>query len=119
MSSDGVSKAAREGRSGPPSVAVPAPAAVPALQGAIRGLCDCESVWLESVGVAETIEGKARWEEFVEVFELVGHVWARRAYAWGYPTTDGEYEYIVVLHATPVDSPAAAVRITLLADGRI
>ena len=44
----------------------------------------CESLHVESVAVKEVFEGQTIRESKVEVFDLVGHRQAKRAYAWSY-----------------------------------
>ena len=54
----------------------------------------------------------AAWEGIVEVFELVGHQTAKRAYAWMY--RDGaQNKTMTVLGVLPVDSPHNAVKIAI------
>ncbi len=48
----------------------------------------CESLHIESVPVKEVFEGETAWEGTVEVFELVGHPKANRAYVWTYRQGD-------------------------------
>ena len=53
----------------------------------------CESLHVESVAVKEVFEGQTAWETKVEVFDLIGHRQAKRAYAWlsdfGFPCDNG------------------------------
>jgi hypothetical protein len=61
--------------------------------------------------VVEAFEGETVWEGEVLVFQLQGHPTAQRCYAWevdGLVTT--------VLHIGLIDSPARAVRASILAD---
>lgn len=87
------------------------PAGNPALQGAIRQQHGCESRWVESVPVHEEREGKTVWDGVVQVFALVGHPKAKRAYAWSQTTEGtGARRFHVVLGLPPVDGPVMAVR---------
>jgi hypothetical protein len=59
------------------------PAGIPALQDAIRDLHGCESKHLRTVRVREKgPTGKTVWRGEVEVFSLVRHPKAMKAYAW-------------------------------------
>jgi|SRR5579864_5743680 len=88
------------------------------LQDMIRKLHGVESKHLESVAVKETFHGKTVWEGVVEVFELIKHPKASRAYAWAHdgerPTESG----VVVLHLGPITSAATAVRAALVQEFR-
>src|SRR4029450_7428643 len=84
------------------------PREITELKDAIRETHGCESLHVESVPVKEVFEDQAAWEGKVEVFDLVGHRQARRAYAWR--CRDGNQNTTVaVLEIPPVDSPASAV----------
>jgi len=58
------------------------------LKNAIRATHGCESLHVKSVPVTEVFEGKVAWKGKVEVFDLVGHPKAKRAYAWSYRDGD-------------------------------
>jgi hypothetical protein len=62
-----------------------APRDITELKNAIRFTHGCESLHVESVPVKEIFDGETAWEGTVEVFELVGHQSAKRAYAWILP----------------------------------
>ncbi len=82
------------------------PKEITELKDAIRATHGCESLHVESVPVKEIFEGDTAWEGTVEVFDLVSY-------------RDGdETKSIVVLQITPVDSPEAAVRMAIAAQGR-
>jgi hypothetical protein len=69
--------------------------------------------------IYEAFEGKTVWEGIVYVFDLDGHPTATRCYAWSEKTARfGRFRqrFFVVLHQEPADSPAAAVRATIVAD---
>ena len=92
---------------------------VAALQEAIRNLHGCESRWVEAVPVHEQHEGRAVWQGVVQVFDLIDHPTATRAYAWSHEAgPGGKRRFVAVLHAPPVDFPAAAVRASIVAEGR-
>ena len=66
--------------------------------------------------VVEQFEGKIAWQGTVEVFDLVGHPKARRAYAWTYRDGD-QNKTIPVLGIPPVDSPQSAVKVAITSRG--
>jgi hypothetical protein len=82
------------------------------LKNAIRSTHGCESLHVESVPIKEIFEGETPWEGIVEVFELVGHQTAKRAYAWIYRDGD-QNKTMTVLGVLPADSPQSAVKIAL------
>jgi len=94
------------------------PAGIPALQEAIRHMHGCESTWLESVKVDETFEGAQVWSGEIQVFELVGHPKATRCYAWSEAAAGTRRRFFAALHLPPVDSPVAAVRVSIVADAQ-
>ncbi len=93
------------------------PKEITELKDAIRAAHGCESLHVESVPVKEVFEGETAWEGTVEVFDLVGHPKANRAYAWSYRDGD-ETKSIAVLHLAPVDSPQAAVKVAIASKAR-
>jgi hypothetical protein len=94
------------------------PAGLPALLDAIRHLHGCEARWVESVPVHETHEGKTVWDGEVQVFDLVGHPKATRAYAWSHATDGNRRRFHAVLGLPPVDGPIMAVKTAVLAEVR-
>ena len=90
-----------------------------ALRKAIRDLHRSDSTWVESVVVREFFKGQIVWGGTVEVFDLIDHPTAKRAYAWSHAVDDSEKRrYVAVLHEGPVDSPEAAVRAAIVKDSR-
>ena len=87
------------------------------LQNAIRATHGCESWWEASVKAEEKFEGKTVWSGIVEVFALVGHPQAKRAYAWTYRDGD-QNRTTVVLKIPPVDSPQSAVKVAIASKRR-
>ena len=79
---------------------------------AIRATHGGEPTLIARERVNETFEGEPVWTGEVLVFALEGHPSASRVYAW---EVDGRVT--AVLHQPPVDSPAAAVRAAILAEG--
>lgn len=93
---------------------------IEALQDAIRKTHGCESRHVESVPVHEEFRGQTVWSGTVEVFDLVDHPKAKQCYAWGHRASekDNKSRYVVVLKLPPVDSSAAAVKASVVADAR-
>jgi hypothetical protein len=87
------------------------------LQVAIRAMHGCESRHVESVPVHEVFRGETAWRGTVEVFDLIGHAKAKRAYAWSYQDGD-ETKSTAVLEIPPVDSPESAVKVAIAAKAR-
>ena len=90
------------------------------LKDAIRRLHGVEATHVESVPIKETFQGKTVWDGVVEVFELVGHPKAPRAYAWSHDTDDPKQarRHVTVLHIHPVTSPVLAVRAAIVQEFR-
>jgi len=65
----------------------------------------------------EQFEGKIAWQGMVEVFDLIGHPQAKRAYAWTYRDGD-QNKTITVLGVPPVDSPQGAVKVAIASKAR-
>jgi hypothetical protein len=64
-------------------------------------------------------QGKTVWDGIVEVFELVGHPNAPKAYAWAHDANGQKKRHVTVLHVAPVDSPQAAVRAAIVQEFRL
>ena len=88
------------------------------LEEAILRLHGADATWVEAVAVTETYEGETAWEGVVQVFDLEGHPEASKCYAWSHVTDDGKTRYVAVLHVSPVDSPQAAVRASIVQEFR-
>ena len=88
--------------------------AAEAAQRAIKHLHGCDAVYVETVPVKEVFQGKVVWEGEVEVFDLVDHPKAKRAYAWAFDAGNDETEHVAVLGLGPVDSPQKAVKAYLV-----
>src|SRR5437870_6301402 len=93
------------------------PKEITELKDAIRATHGCESLHVESVPVKEVFEGQTAWEGTVEVFDLVGHLKAKRAYAWTYRDGD-QNKTVAVLEIPPVDSPQSAVKVAIAAHSK-
>jgi hypothetical protein len=90
------------------------------LQDVIRKLHGVESKHLQSVPVKQTFQGNTVWEGIVEVFELVSHPKASRAYDWAHDTDDAQKprRHVTVLHIHPTTSATEAVRAAILQEFR-
>lgn len=74
----------------------------------VEHLHNCAAHHSRSVHVTDRFQGQVAWDGDVEVFNLVGHPKAKRAYGWSY----GEPEqFIAILELPPVDSPESAVKV--------
>jgi hypothetical protein len=87
------------------------------LQKAIKETRRCDSKHVESVPVGEQFEGQTAWKGTVEVFDLIGHPQATRAYAWSYRDGD-KIKSVTILEIPPVDSPQSAVKVAIAAKAR-
>jgi hypothetical protein len=83
------------------------------IQKAVEKAAECPARHLESNAVVEGFRGQTIWEGEVEVFALIGHAKAKRAYGW----QDGE-RFVAVLEIPPVDSPNTAVRAAIVKAAR-
>jgi hypothetical protein len=90
------------------------------LHDVIRKLHGVDSRHVESVPVKETFKGRTVWDGVVEVFELIGHPKAPRAYAWAHETDNPKQprRHVTVLHIPPVVSPLLAVRAAIVQEHR-
>jgi len=90
------------------------------LQLAVETLHTCKAFWRETVPVHEIFRGETVWKGNVEVFDLVGHAKAMRAYAWSH--LDGNHDertrFVAVLEIPPVESAETAVRVQIVKDAK-
>jgi hypothetical protein len=84
----------------------------------IKSLHGAEAKHVESAPVKETFQGRTVWEGVVEVFDVVGHARASRAYAWTHEADGKRVRLVTLLHIPPVDSTLAAVRASIVKDFR-
>lgn len=87
---------------------------IEAAQMAVERAGGCPARHAESMPVLEMFRGQTVWEGVVEVFDLIGHPKAKRAYGWGFKD-GGEMRYLAVLELPPVNSPNTAVRAAIAA----
>jgi hypothetical protein len=93
-------------------------ASVEALQDAIQHLHGCGSRWVESVEVHERLGDVTVWRGSVQVFDLVDHPQAKRAYAWSVATEGGRRKFTAVLELPPVKDARSAVQASIVAAER-
>ena len=65
----------------------------------------------------EVFKGETAWHGNVQIFDLIGHEKAQRAYAWQFTEQD-ETKSVAVLEIPPVDSPESAVKEAVAAKAR-
>jgi hypothetical protein len=88
------------------------------LKKTILDLHGCNSTHVVSVAVHETFEGKSVWQGVVEIFSLINHPKAKKAYAWSYKNDAGELRQVAVLGVPPINSAYDAVRAYIVAEGQ-
>ena len=90
------------------------------LQDVIRRLHGVESKHVDSVPVKEMFQGSMVWGGVVEVFDLIDHPTAHRAYAWVHDTDDPQHprRHVTVLHSHPIKSAQDAVRASIVQEFR-
>jgi hypothetical protein len=90
------------------------------LQEVIRKLHGVESRHLRSVPVTEKFQGEIVWDGIVEIFELLEHETATKAYAWTHKTDNpaSPKRHMTVLHLGPVNSPETAVGTAIIQEFR-
>jgi hypothetical protein len=81
----------------------------------------CGAIHVETVPVHEVFQGKTVWQGDVEVFDLMQHPKAKRAYAWAHSDgpNDEETRFVAVLEIHPVESAETAVKASIMADSKI
>jgi hypothetical protein len=80
------------------------------LRNAIRKMHGCDAEHVSTADVREEFQGSVLWEGKVELFRLIGHPKAEKAYAWAFVDKTGLTQYVAVLHGAPIDSPQKAVK---------
>jgi len=89
------------------------------LRAAIWRMHNRGAVWLKTVHVHETFQGKTIWVGDVEIFNLMQHSKAKRCYAWElHDNHHEESRYVAVLEQPPVDSALQAVQATIIVDSK-
>src|SRR6476620_4509505 len=90
---------------------------IEAMHIAIRQVHRCFCKHVESALVVLRIDGETVWDGTVEIFDLIGHPKAKRAYAWTHQS-GGQNTTVAVLELPPVYSPQTAIAAALAAEGR-
>jgi hypothetical protein len=85
---------------------------------AIEHLHQCSATWTSTVPVHEVFQGQTVWKGAVEVFDLIGHAKAKRAYAWSEAEGSQGERFVAVLEIPPVTSPERAVKASIVANGK-
>jgi hypothetical protein len=91
---------------------------IESIRKAIKAMHGCDSRHVESVPVHEVFEGQTAWQGTVEIFDLIDHAKAKRAYAWQYQDGPDEIKTVAVLEIPPVDSAEGAVRVAIAAKAK-
>ncbi|MGH7939916.1 MAG: hypothetical protein ACREE6_11430 [Limisphaerales bacterium] len=88
------------------------------VQVAVSQLHNCGATYLKTVPVHEVFRGETVWQGDVEVFDLTGHLKAKRAYAWAHldGASDEQTRFVAVLEIPPVDSAQKAVQVQIVKD---
>ena len=81
---------------------------------AVEKAADCPASHLETVAVVDTFRGKTMWSGPVEIFELLGHAKAKRAYGWSVGEGTDE-RFTAVLEIPPVKDALTAIRASVVA----
>jgi hypothetical protein len=93
-------------------------ASIDALRDAVKHLHGCDSRWVESVDVHEKLGSETVWRGSVQVFDLVDHPTAKRAYVWSHATDGGRRKFVAVLGVGPVKDAVTAVQASIVAAER-
>jgi hypothetical protein len=93
------------------------PKKLQSLESVIKEMHDCDAVHVASEEVHELFQGLTAWQGTVEIFDLIGHPKARRAYAWQYEEGK-ETKTVTVLEIPRVDSPQTAVKVAIAAKAK-
>ena len=91
---------------------------VEALKIAIWHTHGCRAAHLKTEHVHETFNDKTVWNGDVEVFNLIQHPKAKRAYAWAHLECerDHKWRFVVLLELPPVKDAKTAVQASIMAE---
>jgi len=98
---------------------MPEDESIPDLQDAIQKMHGCSSVFVETVHVHEKMPttGETVWQGDVQIFDLIDHPKAKRAYGWSFFNDDSrKRRFIAVLGDGPVVSAVTAVQAYIVAE---
>jgi hypothetical protein len=93
---------------------MPSPEYIRRLQEAIRATHGADSSHVGTSYVKETFEGQTSFEGEVETFTLLNHPKAKECYAWGWDD-NGTFRVTAVLGVPPINTPADAATVAVLA----
>jgi len=86
---------------------------------AIKDLHGCDAAYNESTEIHEEFEGQPVWQGEVHTFTIEGHPDTDTCYAWSSPIEgSSKRKFYAVLKISPVDTPEAAVRASIVSDNR-
>ena len=93
---------------------------IEALRVAILNLHNSDALWRYTVPVHEKFKGQTVWNGEVEVFDLVAHPKAKRAFAWAKleGQNDETTKFVTVLELPPVTDARTAVQASIMADSK-
>lgn len=77
---------------------------------AIELRANCRASYVHTQPVRIFLEDRVLWKGRVEVFDLQGHAFAKRAFGWGVKRKDKKTEIVTVLGIPPLDTPIMAVK---------
>src|SRR5579871_1277587 len=72
---------------------------IDALRDEIRKVHKCGSRHVETVPVKQMVRGYTLWQGDVEIFDLIGHLTARRCYALTYQNADKKTHYDTIIES--------------------
>lgn len=84
---------------------------------AVERAAECAASHVETVAVVDTFRGQVMWEGAVEVYELLGHPVAKRAYGWQ-EGKEPDTRYTAVLEIPPVADALTAVRAAIVSKSK-
>ena len=87
------------------------------LAAAVSNMHGCPCSHSDDAIVREMIDGKIVWNGKVEIFDLVNHPKATKAFAWAFKDEKGEIQYMAVLNVPPIENPRDAIQ-AAIASGR-
>ena len=89
------------------------------LQRAVESQHHCEAHFHKTASVHEEFMGQTVWKGDVHIFDIDGHSEATTCYVWSSLVENSEKRRIyAVLNVPPVNSAAAAVRASIVADNK-
>jgi hypothetical protein len=90
---------------------------IEAIARAVERAADCPATHVETVAVVDTLRGQTMWEGTVEVFALLRHPQAQRAYGW-IEGKGQDRRFTAVLEIPPVVDALTAVRASIVSQSK-